>query len=102
MSSLKAIWLNGQIVLEGHADWPNGSRLLIIQEDSQTQLPVTFMTEDEQGDSPESIQAWIDDLRTIPPVPENPTREAERIAWDKKTDDFNRDAVRQQFEKGSV
>lgn len=99
MSSLKATWLNGQIVLQGHADWPEGSRLVISEE---TLSPITFMTEDEQSDTPESIQTWIDDLRTIPPVPENPTVEAERISWDKTMADFNRDAVRHQFEKGSV
>ena len=31
---------------------------------------VRFMTEDEQSDDPEAIQQWIDDLRTIPRIPE--------------------------------
>jgi hypothetical protein len=99
MSSVKATWLNGQIVLEGQADWPEGSRLVISEE---ALSPFIFMTEDEQSDAPESIQAWIDDLLTIPPVPQDLAVEAEQIAWDKKMSDFNRDAVRQQFEKGKV
>ncbi len=29
MGSLKAIWKNGQVVLEGFADWPEGHRLIV-------------------------------------------------------------------------
>jgi hypothetical protein len=91
MNILKAIWKGGQVVLEGHADWPEGRRLIIREEP----LPeIEFMTEDEQSDDPEAIQQWIDDLRTIPPVPENPAKEAERQAWEEKMRSFNIEAVR--------
>ena len=96
MSILKAIWKDGQVVLEGHADWPEGRRL-IVQEET---LPgVEFMTEDEQSDDPEAIQQWIDDLRTLPPVPDNSAKDAEWQAWEEKLRLFNIEAVRKQFEE---
>jgi hypothetical protein len=96
VSILKAIWTNGQVVLEGHADWPEGRRL-IVQEEI---LPgADFMTEDEQSGDEEAIQQWIDDLRTIPPVPEDPARESEWQAWEEKMRLFNIEAVRKQFEE---
>lgn len=96
MSIMKAIWTNGQVVLEGHADWTEGRRL-VVQEEI---LPrPEFMTEDEQSDDPEAIQQWIDDLRAIPPVPENSVKESERQAWEEKMRLFNIEAVRKQFEE---
>ena len=60
-----------------------------------------FMTEDEQGDDPVLVQQWIDDLRSIPPVPANPEKEAEWRVWEEKMRHFNVDAVRKQFEEGT-
>ncbi len=73
MSILKAFWKNGEIVLEGRADWPEGCRLIV-----QEELPpgIILLTEDKQSNDPEAIQRWVDDVRTIPSVPENPTNAA--------------------------
>jgi hypothetical protein len=62
---------------------------------------IDFMTEDEQSDDPEEVERWVDDLRSIPPVPENPEKEAEWRAWDEKMRQFNIEAVRKQFEEGT-
>ena len=62
---------------------------------------IEFMTEDEQSDDPEGVEQWIDDLRSIPPVPENPEKEAEWRDWDEKMRQFNVEAVRKQFEEGT-
>ena len=72
MSIMKASWKNGEIVLEGHADWPEGCRLIV-----QEELPpgIIHSTEDKQRNDPEAIQRRVDDVRPIPPVPENPTPE---------------------------
>ena len=61
-------------------------------------LDVTFMTEDEQSDDPVASQQWIDDLRSIPPVPEPAEPDAGRAAWDERMRLFNLEAVRKQFE----
>ena len=59
------------------------------------------MTEDEQSDDPEEVEEWVDDFRSIPPVTEDPEKEAEWRAWDEKICQFNIEAVRKQFEKGT-
>jgi hypothetical protein len=97
MATVKGTWVNGRIVLDGPASWPEGSRLAINEE-----LPtdIEFMTEEEQGDDPELIQRWIAELRTIPPLPMTPEQEAEMLAWRQKVKAFNLDAVRRQMEEG--
>jgi hypothetical protein len=94
VSTLKATWRNGQVVLDGQADWPEGRRL-VVQEAALS--GIDFMTEDEQGDAPEVVREWIEDLRNIPPVPPDPAREAEWAAWQEKMRLFNIEAVRQHF-----
>ena len=58
------------------------------------------MTEDEQSDDPELVEQWVDDLQSIPPVPENPG-EGSRVAGLGRGDaaKFNIEAVREQFEE---
>ena len=60
---------------------------------------VRFMTEDEQSDDPEMVRRWIEDLRSIPPVPDTSEQEAKRVAWEERMRVFNIEAVRQQFEE---
>jgi hypothetical protein len=59
-----------------------------------------FMTEDEQEDDPIAVQKWVDDLQSIPPLPESPEGETELRAWDDTMRAFNVEAVRKQFEEG--
>jgi hypothetical protein len=96
-NTIKATWKNGQVVLDSSADWPEGSRLIILEEPATT---IEFMTEEEQSDDPVAIQRWIDDLRAIPAVPQQPLQETEQIAWQEKVKEFNVEAVRHQMEKG--
>ena len=98
MSTLKATWRDGKIVLDGRATWANGRRL-VVQEEAF--YGIDFMTEDEQSDDPELIRAWIEDLISIPPVPFDPEIEAERNVWQEKMRVYNLEAVRQQFAGGA-
>jgi hypothetical protein len=97
MSTIRATWKNGQIIPDDPVPWREGCRL-VIRED----LPadIEFMTEEEQGDDPESIQHWIDELRAIPPLPMTPEEEADLRKWRQKVKEFNLAAVRRQMEKG--
>ena len=97
MNTIKATWTNGQVVIEGDANWPEGHRLIILEEPV---AEIAFMTEDEQSDDPQAIQQWIDGLRAIPPLPQNPSQEIERLAWQEGMKAFNFEAVRRQMEKG--
>jgi hypothetical protein len=104
MGALKAIWKDGRVCLEGEADWPEGSRLIVqpveSAKDEDEVCELRFMTEEEQGDDPESIQRWIDELNALPtPPPLDPVREAEWEAWMKRMADYNIEAVRRDFEK---
>ena len=58
MKALSAIWHNGQVVLDGRADWPEGCRL-VVQENPRHGFE--FMTEDEQSDDPRSIPEVAED-----------------------------------------
>jgi len=97
MSTTKATWKNGQVVLDDHAAWPDGRRLLVSDEQSSD---IEFMSEEQQGDDPAAIERWIDELKSLPGVPEDPSQEAERLAWQEKVKAFNVNAVRRQMEEG--
>ncbi|MBX9584936.1 MAG: hypothetical protein K2X87_31920 [Gemmataceae bacterium] len=94
---MTATWVNGQVVLDGRADWPEGRRL-VVRED--VPAGIEFMTEEEQADDPESIRQWIEDLDSIPPVPIDPAEEAAWRAWEEEMRRYNVEAVRRQFEGG--
>jgi hypothetical protein len=94
MSAVRATWKNGQVVLEGTPPWPEGRQLVIVE---AVPTDIEFMTEDEQGDDPESIQRWIDEFRAIPPLPMAAEEEAEMLAWRQKMKEYNLEAVRRQM-----
>lgn len=95
MKTLSAVWHNGQVVLNGPAEWPEGCRL-IVQENQLHGFD--FMTEDEQNDDPHAIQRWIDDLQSTPAFTEEPAEQAARLDWNQRMRRFNIEAVRKQFE----
>jgi hypothetical protein len=104
----KGIIHGGQVVVAEPIDLPDGSEVTILGGEDNG-LPhaademagIDFMTEDEQSDDPEAVEQWVDDLLSIPPVPEDPEKEAEWRAWDEKMRQFNIEAVRKQFEEGT-
>ena len=75
MQSMRATWINGQIVPDGPVDWPDGCRLAIGPEPS---LSFVGMTKEEQGDDAESIARWIEAFDAVPPLEMTPEEEA---AW---------------------
>jgi hypothetical protein len=121
----KGIIRRGQVVVEEPIDLPDGSEVTVVGR-SRNEAPSTrengpgttvddaaltrskkrlaeaeFMAEDEQGDGPEEIERWIDELRSIPHVPENPEKEAEWRAWEGTMRQFNIEAMRRQFQTGT-
>lgn len=96
MSSVKATWSNGQILLDAPANWPEGRRLIV---DEDRPAEIEFMTEEEQSDDPKAIEQWIAELRAMPAVTMTPEDEASLAAWRKKVKEFNLDAVRRQMEE---
>jgi hypothetical protein len=107
----------GQVRVSEPIDLPDGSEVTITAaapekvaaneepsdtpEASAVAFPprdLVFMTEDEQSDDPEAIRQWLDDLRSLPPVPETPEQAASRLAWEEQMRQFNCAAMRKQFE----
>lgn len=104
----KGVIQGGQVVVSEPIDLPDGSEVTILggednglAPDDDEMAAIDFMTEDEQSDDPEAVEQWVDDLRSIPSVPENSEKEAEWRAWDEKLRQFNIEAVRKQFEEGT-
>jgi hypothetical protein len=69
MSSVKATWINGQVVLEGPALWREGSRLL-VSEDS-------LRSDDDREENAESIARWIAEFDAIEPLEMTAQEEAD-------------------------
>ena len=97
MKVVKATWKNGRVELDSPAEWPEGRRLVVAEEPP---AEITFLTEEEQCDDPESVRQWIDDLRAIPPLPMTPEQEEEMLVWRQRVKDYNLQAVSRQMEEG--
>jgi hypothetical protein len=96
MTIIEATYKNGQIVPDGQPDWPEGCRLRIEPVPNEE---VIFLTEDEQGDDPESVQRWLAEFDGIPPLQMSAEEEARMEAWRQKMKAFNIEAVRRQMEE---
>jgi hypothetical protein len=97
MNAVKATWKNGHIVPDAPVQWHEGCRLVIREEQL---ADVEFMTEEQQSADPVSVQKWIEDFRSIPPLSMTPEQEAEFVGWRQKAKEFNIEAVRRQMEEG--
>jgi hypothetical protein len=97
MSAIKATWNDGQVVLESPADWPDGRRLIVVEDPAPN--------DDIQADDPESIARWIAEFDAIPPLEMTAEEEAEWQAARKAQRDFEKatfneraDKLREMFE----
>jgi hypothetical protein len=75
-------------------DWPNNKRVTI--------KPVTYpdfemMTEEDQGDDPESIARWLALAEAIPHADSSPLDEPEVVAWFEKMKQYNIEAMRKKM-----
>ena len=57
-----------------------------------------FMTEEEQDS--ESVNKWIADCDSIPPLVMTPEEEAAMWAWQKQVGDYTKDKMREQWLRG--
>jgi hypothetical protein len=73
-TTLTGILKNGQVILDGPANWPEGCRVVVVRE----YVPDLVETAgDEQADDPVSIAQWIATFDAIPPLEMTPEEEAE-------------------------
>ena len=104
MTAIRGHWQQGQIVLDQPVAWADGAHLVIFEaNDAHSKVgpeDLVFMTEEEQGDDPESIARWIARMDAIPPLEMSAEDEAAMWSWRQKMKDHNIEAMRQQFQRG--
>lgn len=74
MSAIKGKYLNGQIILEEKADWPENTDVLV----EPVIEPEIGLREDDWSDTPEAIADWIRWYDSLEPLNMTPEEEA---AW---------------------
>lgn len=95
MSAIRGKVTDGKIEIPAPPDWPDGLEVEVRPADAEFGC-----TEDEQGDDPESIAAWIAQFDARPRLVMSPEEEAEMNEWRQKVKAFNVEAVRRQMEEG--
>jgi hypothetical protein len=68
---------NGEVVLDGLPDWPEGCRLRIAPE------PATG-TDSDSDETPEQIEEWLRWYHALEPLEITPEEEAKLAAWRQK------------------
>jgi len=97
MSVIAGRLVNGTILLSGAPAWPEGTEVLVTP-----RIDSVGMTEDEQGDDPESIERWIAEMEAIPPLVMDPEDEARMWAALNEYKEFNKTAMRRQMEENQL
>jgi hypothetical protein len=91
MSAIKAHWTDGQVVLESPPDWPEGRRLVVVDDPEPA--------DDIQGDDPESIARWIAAFDAIPLLEMTAEEEAEWQVARKAQKDFEKATFNERADK---
>jgi hypothetical protein len=96
MNAIKGIYKNGRVVLETPADWPDGTEVIVEPVPHNESFG---LTEEEQGDDPESIARWIAAFDAIQPLQMTPEEEAEWQAARKAQREFEKATFFERAEK---
>src|SRR5260370_42560916 len=78
MNAIKATVRNRRVEVDVPTDWPDGTELTITLIPSSE---VDEMTEDDQGDDPESIERWCAEFEAIPTLPLSPKEESDTAGF---------------------
>jgi hypothetical protein len=81
MQPVTGTFKNGEVVLDGLPDWPEGCRLLIA-------LDATNGTDSDPVETPEQIEEWLRWYHTLEPLEFTPEEEADLAAWRQKTKEY--------------
>lgn len=95
MSSIRAIWTNGQIVPAEPVDWPDGSELVVAPMPSADKIG---MDPAEWQDDPESLATWIAAVEKLEPMVWLDGEREEYERYQAQVKQFNIEAVRRQME----
>jgi hypothetical protein len=92
-STLTGVWKNGQIVLDGLADWPEGCRVIV--EPIADQLGIT---EEEWPRTPEAMASWLEWFDSVEPIEMTAEDEAGWQDWRQKVKDYTIAKMNEQVE----
>jgi hypothetical protein len=102
MSTILAVWKNGQIVPTKQVDWPEGTALAVAPIEA---LLVPDPVGDLLGDDPASIARWLAWFDSLEPLSFTPEEESawhaarrEHREWEKSRFDKRADQLKAQFE----
>ena len=84
---LTATWRNGQVILDGPTDWPEGSKLRV----AAITLPAELIgIEDDQWPrDPQGIAELLERMDQIEPLVRTPEEEADWLAWRQKIKEYD-------------
>jgi hypothetical protein len=85
VNAIKATWKDGQIVLDGPVDWPEGLRLLV--EPESTRADSAGRREDGPM-SPEEIAQTLAAMEKVEPFDMTAEEAAELEAWERKVEEY--------------
>lgn len=94
MNAIKGTWKQGQVVLDGPADWPDGCRVIVEPEALHS---LNGTAEENQADDPESIAKWLAEFGAIPPWEMTPEEEAEWQAARQAVKEYTLSKMKQRF-----
>ncbi len=86
MEAIHATWKNGQIVLDGPVDWPEGCRLIVEPDPAHSEL--MGIREEDWPNSPEAIADWLAWYDSLEPLIFTPEEEADIAAWRQKIKEY--------------
>ena len=101
MSAIRGTIQDGKVVFDVPSGWPEGKEVLVVDPVEANKLvpPVSMMTEDEQGDDPESIARWLVAFDAIPVAVTSPLDDPAVVAWREAMRRQNIEAVRKQMQE---
>ena len=96
MTMIRAHWNDGQVVLDEPVTLEEGRRLYVMPAE---EIAIEGMTEEEQGDDPESIERWIAECEAIPPLEMSAKDEAAMNAWNQQMKEYDLEKQRKEWLK---
>lgn len=96
MSAIRGTIRDGKVVFDAPPDWPEGTPVEVEPVRSSERIGIS---EEEQGDDPESIARWLTAFDAIPVAKTSPFDDPAVVAWRETMRRFNIEAVRKQMQE---
>lgn len=85
MSAIRGKYVDGTVVLDAPADWPNGTEVVVEPASNGESIGTS---EEEWDNSPEGIADWLRWYDALEPLEFTPEEEAAIAAWRKTVKEY--------------